>query len=84
MLSQVLLPSPDCWACVAPGEAAMAETSKLSVGKALDMLRSSNAPKQTRLAQLDEKIKEQDKEIERLRAERLRLQAGSPPRLDKE
>ena len=62
----------------------MAETTKLSVGKVLDMLRGSSAPEQTRLAQLDEKIKEQDKEIERLRAQRLRLAAGLPPRLDEE
>jgi hypothetical protein len=62
----------------------MAETTKLSVGKALDMLRSSNAPKQTRLAQLDEDVKEQDKRIQRLRAERRRLEAGLPPPLDNE
>jgi hypothetical protein len=62
----------------------MAETTKLSVGKALDMLRGSNAPKQTRLAQLDEDVKEQDKRIQRLRAQRRRLEAGLPPRLDNE
>jgi hypothetical protein len=62
----------------------MAETTKLSVGKALDMLRSSNAPEQTRLAQLDEKIKEQDETIRRLRAERVRLEAGLPPFVDDE
>jgi hypothetical protein len=62
----------------------MAETTKLSVDKALDMLRSSNAPKQTRLAQLDEDIKEQDRRIQRLRTERRRFEAGLPPRLDNE
>jgi hypothetical protein len=60
----------------------MAETSKLSVGKVLDKLRSSVAPAKSKLTQLDEKIREQDREIARLRAERLRLAAsqrtGSP------
>jgi uncharacterized small protein (DUF1192 family) len=60
----------------------MAETSKLSVGKVLDKLRSSDAPSKSKLTQLDENISEQDREIARLRAERLRLaasqQTGSP------
>jgi len=58
----------------------MAETSKLSVGKVLDKLRGAGAPQQTKLQQLEEKIKAQDQEIARLRAERRRLQAGSPKR----
>jgi len=62
----------------------MAVSKKLSVGKVLDMLRKADTPGQTRLAQLDEKITEQDKEIERLRAQRRRLAAGLPPRFDHE
>jgi hypothetical protein len=62
----------------------LAETTKLSVGKALDMLRSPIAPKQAKLAQIDEDIKEQDKLIRRLRAEWHRLEAGLPPPLDNE
>jgi septal ring factor EnvC (AmiA/AmiB activator) len=69
---------------VAPERLTMAEITKLSVGKVLDMLRSSNAPKQTRLAGLDEKIKEQDEQIRRLRAQRIRLEAGLPPPVDNE
>jgi uncharacterized small protein (DUF1192 family) len=53
----------------------MAETSKLSVGKALDKLRSADAPTKSKITQLDEKIKAQDQEIERLRAARRRLEA---------
>jgi hypothetical protein len=60
----------------------MAETSKLSVGKVLDKLRSSDAPTKSTLTQFDEKIREQARAIARLRAERLRLAAsqrtGSP------
>ena len=54
----------------------MAETSKLSVGKVLDKLRSADAPTKTKIGQLDDKIKEQDREIERLRAVRRRLAAS--------
>jgi chromosome segregation ATPase len=62
----------------------MAETTPLSVGKALDQLRDSDAPKQTRVEQLQEDIKEKDKEIERLREKRHRLEADLPPLLDNE
>jgi len=51
----------------------MAETTKLSVEKALDKLRDTDAPK-SRMAQLDEKIAELDEETQRLRAQRLRLE----------
>jgi uncharacterized small protein (DUF1192 family) len=54
----------------------MAETSKLSVGKVLDKLRSTDAPQKSKITQLDEKIKAQDQEIERLRAVRRRLECG--------
>ena len=62
----------------------MAETSKLSVGKVLDKLRSTDAPEKSKITQLDEKIRAQDQEIERLRAARRRLEwsqgAGSSKR----
>jgi hypothetical protein len=51
----------------------MAETTKLSVKKALDKLRDTDAPK-SRMAQLDEDIAELDEETQRLRAQRLRLE----------
>jgi hypothetical protein len=56
----------------------MAEINKLYVGKVLDKLRSNDAPKNTRIEQLDEKIKATDEEILRLRAARLRLKRGRP------
>jgi hypothetical protein len=52
----------------------MADTSKLSVEKALKKLRQSDAPKSTG-RQLDDKIEVLDEEIERMRAQRLRLEA---------
>jgi len=51
----------------------MAETTKLSVEKALDKLRASDPPK-SRNARLDEKIDEVDEEMKRMRAQRLRLE----------
>jgi len=57
----------------------MPVSKKLSVGKVLDMLRKNDAPERTRLAQLSEKIAEQDRTIQRLRAQRRRLKAGLPP-----
>ena len=45
----------------------MAETTKLSVGQALDKLRGTDAPK-SKMTQLDEKISDLDKEAQRLRA----------------
>jgi len=51
----------------------MAETTKLSVGQALDKLRGTDAPK-TRITRLDEKIETLDEETRRLRAARRRLE----------
>jgi uncharacterized membrane protein len=50
----------------------MAETTKLSVEKALQKLRGSDELK-TKSERLDEKIHEYDEEIKRMRAQRLRL-----------
>ena len=50
----------------------MADTTKLSVGKALDKLRGTDAPK-AKMTQLDEKIDILDDEVQRLRAIRRRL-----------
>jgi len=50
----------------------MAETTKLSVEKALEKLRGSD-PK-SKNAQHDEKIAALDEEIKRMRAQRLRLE----------
>jgi hypothetical protein len=50
----------------------MAETTKLSVEKALEKLRGSD-PLKSKNARLDEKIDELDEEIKRMRAQRLRL-----------
>jgi uncharacterized small protein (DUF1192 family) len=51
----------------------MAETTKLTVEKALENLRSSDSPK-SKNARLDEKIDALDEEIKRMRAQRLRLE----------
>ena len=51
----------------------MAETTKLSVEKALEKLRDSDEPKSKSL-RLDEKIDELDEDIKRMRAQRLRLE----------
>ena len=51
----------------------MAETTKLSVEKALQKLRDTDAPK-SRKKQLDEKSEVLDEEIQRMRAQRLRLE----------
>jgi uncharacterized small protein (DUF1192 family) len=50
----------------------MAETTKLSVEKALEKLRGSDSPK-SKNARFDEKIDALDEEIMRMRAQRLRL-----------
>jgi len=60
----------------------MAETTKLSVGQALDKLRGTDVPK-AKIARLDEKIETLDQETQRLRAARRRIerdQAGSAKR----
>jgi len=50
----------------------MAETDKLSVEKALNKLRETDPKSKTE--QLDEKIDELERETERMRAQRLRLE----------
>ena len=50
----------------------MAETTKLSVEKALEKLRRNDSPK-SKSARLDDKIDTLDEEIKRMRAQRLRL-----------
>jgi hypothetical protein len=52
----------------------MAETTKLSVEKALNKLREADAQK-TKAARQDEQIDALDEEIKRMRAQRLRLEA---------
>lgn len=54
----------------------MAEITKLSVGKVLDKLRSTDPQKSSKIAQLDDKVKTIDEEIQRMRAARLRLKRG--------
>ena len=54
----------------------MADTTKLSVGQALDKLRGTEAPK-TKITELDEKIDALDEEARRLKAARRRLERGS-------
>jgi hypothetical protein len=50
----------------------MADTTKLSVGKALEKLRGTDEPK-SKMTRLDEKIDALDKETQRLRAMRRSL-----------
>jgi len=54
----------------------MAEINKLSVGKVIDKLRSNDAPKESKIMQLDDKDKAIEEEIQRMRAARLRLRYG--------
>jgi hypothetical protein len=57
-----------------PGEIiAMAETTKLSVEKALNKLRERDAQK-AKTAGIDEKIQTLDEETKRMREQRLRLE----------
>ena len=51
----------------------MAETTKLSVGQALEKLQGTDAPK-GKMARLDEKIDALDEETQRLRTMRRRLE----------
>ena len=63
-------------------EATMAEINKLSVGEALDKMRNSNV-KVSRITRLEAEMEEIDKETQRLRAERRRIerdQGGSSSR----
>jgi hypothetical protein len=55
------------------GSLTMAETTKLSVGQALEKLQGTDTPK-TKMTRLDEKIDALDKETQRLRAARRRLE----------
>jgi hypothetical protein len=50
----------------------MADTSKLSVGKALEKLRGTEEPK-SKVTRLDEQIDDLDKEAQRLKAMRRSL-----------
>lgn len=52
----------------------MAETTKLSVEKALNKLREADAQKSNSMKH-EEKIDDLDEEIKRMRAQRLRLEA---------
>ena len=52
-------------------------TKRLSVDKALEKLRGSDEPK-SRMTLLDEKHKALDEELQRLRAERRRLERDNP------
>ena len=65
----------------------MAETTKLSVGKALDKLRGAETPK-SRMMRRNEHNDALDEEIRNLRARRLRLErdqrAGAGARRDKD
>jgi hypothetical protein len=53
----------------------MAEITKLSVGKALEKLRTNDVPT-SKTARLDEKSKALDEELQRLRAATRRLRQG--------
>jgi hypothetical protein len=54
-------------------EAGMAETTKLSVEKALNKLREADTPK-SRTTQINEEIEALDEDAKRLREQRLRLE----------
>jgi hypothetical protein len=56
----------------------MAEINKLSVGKVLDKLRSTDVVQKSKVTQLDDKIGAIDEETRRLRAARRRLERGQP------
>ena len=63
----------------------MADTTKLSVGKALEKLRGTDEPK-SKMTRLDEKIDALDEETQRLRAMRHSLgprkKSPEPPKRD--
>jgi len=56
----------------------LAETTKLSVGQALEKLRGTDVPK-AKMARLDEKIDALDEETQRLGAMRRRLERDHEP-----
>jgi hypothetical protein len=60
----------------------MAETTKLSVGQALEKLRGTDTPK-NKMTRLDEKIDALDEETRRLRAARRRIERDQKAGLNK-
>jgi hypothetical protein len=60
----------------------MADTTKLSVGQALEKLRGTDTPK-TKMTRLDEKIDALDEETRRLRAARRRIERDQKTGLNK-
>ena len=60
----------------------MAETTKLSVGQALEKLRGTDTPK-TKMTRLDEKIDALDEETRRMKAERRRIERDQKAGLNK-
>ena len=52
----------------------MADTTKLSVEKALDKLRKADAAPKTKAEKRDEEMEVLDEEIKRMREQRLRLE----------
>lgn len=60
----------------------MAESTKLSVGQALEKLRGTDTPK-TKMTRLDEKIDALDEETRRLRAARRRIERDQKTGLNK-
>ena len=58
----------------------MAEINKLSVGKVIEKLRSNDASNSSKIAQLEEKTKVLDEEIERMRAADSAFSRADPPR----
>jgi hypothetical protein len=60
----------------------MADTTKLSVGQALEKLRGTETPK-TKMTRLDEKIDALDEETRRLRAARRRIERDQKTGLNK-
>lgn len=60
----------------------MAETTKLSVGQALEKLRGTDSLK-SKMTRLDESIDALDKETQRLRAARLKIERDQKAALSK-
>ena len=60
----------------------MAETTKLSVGQALEKLRGTDTPK-TKMTRLDEKIDALDEETRRMKAARRRIERNQKAGLNK-
>jgi hypothetical protein len=60
----------------------MAQTTKLSVGQALEKLRGTDTPK-TKMTRLDEKIDALDEETRRMKAARRRIERDQKAGLNK-